>query len=99
MLKLKNQNVIDGIPRDKYRDRYISSVHGILQTRIWEWIVMLSPDNLPDPGIEPVSLMYPAFAGRFFNTRATWEAPYKYIDTHIGVDTYGYIDKDTEMYA
>ena len=27
-----------------------------------------------DPGIEPVSLMSPAFAGRFFTIIATWEA-------------------------
>ena len=60
---------------------------------------MPSPGILPDPGIEPVSLMSPALAGRFFTTRATWEAPYKYIDTRIGVDTYRYIDKDTEIYA
>ena len=30
--------------------------------------------NLPDPGIEPTSLMSPAQAGRFFTTSATWEA-------------------------
>ena len=34
-----------------------------------------SPGDLPDPGIEPVSLMPPALAGRFFTTGATWEAP------------------------
>ena len=32
------------------------------------------PGNLPDSGIEPASLMYPALAGRFFTTSATWEA-------------------------
>ena len=32
------------------------------------------PGNLPDPGIEPVSLMSPALAGGFFTTGATWEA-------------------------
>ena len=30
--------------------------------------------NLPDSGIEPMSLMSPALAGGFFNTSATWEA-------------------------
>ena len=30
------------------------SVHGILQARILEWVV-LSPGDLPDPGIEPGS--------------------------------------------
>ena len=32
------------------------------------------PGDLSDPGIELVSLMSPALAGRFFTTSATWEA-------------------------
>ena len=33
------------------------------------------PGDLPHPGIEPMSLMFPALAGRFFNTKAaTWQA-------------------------
>ena len=32
------------------------------------------PGDLPDPGIEPTSLMSPALAGGFFTTRDTWEA-------------------------
>ena len=32
------------------------------------------PGDLPSPGIEPMSLMPPALAGRFFTTSATWEA-------------------------
>ena len=32
------------------------------------------PGDLPNPGMEPVSLMSPALAGRFFTTSATWEA-------------------------
>ena len=32
------------------------------------------PEDLPDPGIEPRSLMCPAVAGWFFTTTATWEA-------------------------
>ena len=51
-----------------------SSVHGILQARILEWVAMPSSSDLPDPGIEPMSLMSPALAGRFFSTSATWEA-------------------------
>ena len=31
-----------------------------------------SPRNLPDPGIEPLSLMSPALTGRFFSTSTTW---------------------------
>ena len=32
-----------------------SSVHGILQARILEWVAISSPGDLPDPGIEPRS--------------------------------------------
>ena len=52
-----------------------SSVHGILQARVLEWIAILPPGDLPNPGIEPMSLMSPALAGRFFTTSTTWEAP------------------------
>ena len=30
--------------------------------------------DLPNPGIEPASLKFPALAGGFFTTSATWEA-------------------------
>ena len=33
------------------------------------------PGNLPDPGIEPMSLMSLALAGSFFTTSANREAP------------------------
>ena len=32
-----------------------SSIHGILQARILEWVAILSLGNLPDPGTEPMS--------------------------------------------
>ena len=51
-----------------------SSVHGIFQTRILEWVACPSPGDLPDPGIEPASLMSPSLTGRFFTTSTTWEA-------------------------
>ena len=31
----------------------------------WNWLPFASPEDVPDPGIEPVS---PALAGRFFTT-------------------------------
>ena len=34
------------------------------------------PGDLPYPAIEPLSLTYPALAGRFFTTSATWEVPF-----------------------
>ena len=49
-----------------------SSVHGILQARILEWVAMR---DLPNPGIEPMSLKSPALSGSFFATSATWKAP------------------------
>ena len=33
----------------------VSSVHGILQAAILEWVASPPPGNLPDPGIEPES--------------------------------------------
>ena len=32
-----------------------SSVHGILQARILEWVAIPSPGDLPNPGIKPRS--------------------------------------------
>ena len=50
-----------------------SSVHGILQARILEWVAISSYRDLPNPGIEPTSLTSPALAGGFFTTSASWE--------------------------
>ena len=36
-----------------------STVHGIFQARILQWIAMPPPGDLPDPGIEPVSPVSP----------------------------------------
>ena len=43
-----------------------SSVHGILQIRILEWIVVPLPVDLPNPGINPMSAASPAFGGELF---------------------------------
>ena len=51
-----------------------SSVYGILQTRILEWVAMPPPEDLPHPEIEPASAVSPALAGGFFTTSTTWEA-------------------------
>ena len=47
-----------------------SSVHGFLQARYWSGLPCPPLGDLPDPGIEPASLMSPALAGRFFSTSA-----------------------------
>ena len=53
-----------------------SSVHGISQAKILEWVPFPLPGDLPDPGIEPASYSAgdPALAGRVFTTSATQEA-------------------------
>ena len=51
-----------------------SSVHGILQASTVEWLAMPFFRDLPDPGIEPASLLSPELAGRFFTTSTTWNA-------------------------
>ena len=37
-----------------------SSVHGIFQARILEWVAIFLPGDLPDLGIKPISPMSPA---------------------------------------
>ena len=51
-----------------------SSVHGILQARILDWVAMPSCRGSSDPGINPQSLTSPTLADRLFTTSATWEA-------------------------
>ena len=52
-----------------------SSVHGILQARILEWVAM-APSKGSSPPRDGTSrfLMSPALAGRFFITSTTWES-------------------------
>ena len=45
-----------------------SSVHGILQARILEWVAISYSRDVPDPGMEAVSLASLTLAGEFFTT-------------------------------
>ena len=47
---------------------------GFSKQEYWNRLPFPPPGDLPKPGIEPVSLISPALAGRFFTTDATWEA-------------------------
>ena len=47
-----------------------SSVHGISQARTLEQVAISHSRDLPDPGIEPMSLASPALVGRFFTTES-----------------------------
>ena len=55
-----------------------SSVHGIFQARILEWVAVSPLGYLPYPRIEPVSLASLALASRFCTT----EAPGKPFNPH-----------------
>ena len=55
-----------------------SSVHGILQARILEWVAIPSPGDLPDPGIESRS---PALQADSLPT----EPPGKWLPTLVNV--------------
>ena len=46
----------------------VSSVHGIFQARIWSRLPFPTPEDIPNPGIEPVSPRSPVLAGRLFTT-------------------------------
>ena len=46
---------------------------GFSRQEYWSGLLCPSPGDLPNPGIEPISLTSPALAGGFFTTSATWE--------------------------
>ena len=52
-----------------------SSVYGISQARILEWVVISLSRDLPDPGIGPT---FPALAGWFFTTEPPGKPMYFY---------------------
>ena len=58
-----------------------SSLRGILQAIILEWVPMPSSRDLANSGVKPMSHISPELAGRFFTTSATWEAPQIIIET------------------
>ena len=44
---------------------------GFSREEYWNGLPFPSPGDLPDAGIEPISLLSPALAGGIFTTRAT----------------------------
>ena len=50
---------------------------GFSRQEYWSGLPRPPPGDIPNPGIEPMSLMSPVLAGEFFTTRSTWEAPCK----------------------
>ena len=72
-----------------------SSVSGVFQARILEWVAVPFSRESSDPGMQPVPLLSPALAGRFFTTSATWEVLYytQYVLTETDplIGTYGIV--------
>ena len=54
---------------------------GFSRQEYWRGLPCPPPWDLPNPGIEPRSLMSPALAGQFFTTSATGEALYMHISS------------------
>ena len=52
-----------------------SSVPGIFQAKILEWLAVPAPGDLPAPRTETTSFMSPALAGVFFTSTTTRETP------------------------
>ena len=46
---------------------------GFSRQEYWSGVLFPTLEDLPDPGIKPMSLVSSARAGRFFTTSATWE--------------------------
>ena len=47
---------------------------GFSRQEYWSGLPFLPPGDLPNPGIEPMSLTTPVLATRFFTSSTTWEA-------------------------
>ena len=58
-----------------------SSVHGIFQARILDWIAISYSRDLPDLGIEPTGLVSATLAGGFFIPAPPGKA--MHMHTHI----------------
>ena len=48
---------------------------GFSRQECWSGLPGLPPEDLPNPGIEPLSHYVSCIAGGFFNTIATWGTP------------------------
>ena len=67
----------------------------------WSGLPFPTPGDLPDPWIEPSSLVSPALAGGFFTTSAPWEAhvcTQMYININAYMSVYTYVCVHTHTY-
>ena len=57
----------------------------------WSGLPCCPPGDPPDPGIEPKSLVSPAWADGFFTTSTNWEAQLIYVYTYDMIYIYLYL--------
>ena len=60
---------------------------GFYKSEYWSGLPWPPPGDLPNPGIELVSLMSPAMSDEPFTTSTTWEVIILYIYTHTHIYT------------
>ena len=58
-----------------------SSIHGILQARILEWVAIPSSRDPPDPGIHLVSCIF--FVDRLFTAKPPWKPIYTHMSSYF----------------
>ena len=63
-----------------------SSIHGIFQATILEWVAIPTPGNLPNPGIEPMYLVSPALSGRLFTIVSPGKPTFRIKSIHFHND-------------
>ena len=76
-----------------------TSVHGIAQARILEWVVISSSKDLSDTGMEPASVTSPALAGGFFTSSAPWEVGIFHLPRGISPNPPSKITANQEFYC
>ena len=59
---------------------------GFSKQEYWSEFPCPPPGDLPDPGTEPTSLIFPALAGGIFTTSTTWEAKLIFEICHLSFD-------------
>ena len=69
---------------------------GFSKQDYWSGLPCPPPGDLPDPGIEPESLMPPALEGKSFTTNTIWEAP---VDIYLYRNTTQSLKKEWNFIA
>ena len=72
----------------------VSLSMGFSRQEYWSGLLLPSPGNLPDPGIEPTSPVSPKLAGGFFTT----EPPGKPLEAPIGIFKFTTNNSDLIIY-